>query len=134
MTLLKRLDHVVVAVRELDEAANAWEHNLGLKAEHAPQPAASGVRLASLPAGNAFVQLAQPLTADHPLAAFMDERGEGMFSLSIEVDDLEAAVAELRGRGVQVSDSEAGMLEGTRIARISRQSAHGVEIQLLERG
>jgi hypothetical protein len=91
------------------------------------------VRLASLPAGNAFVQLAQPLTADHPLAAFMDERGEGMFSLSIEVDDIEATVAELRGCGVQVSDSEAGMLEGTRIARISRQSAHGVEIHLLER-
>jgi methylmalonyl-CoA epimerase len=133
MTRLKRLDHVVVAVRELDEAANAWEHNLGLKAERASQPAGSGVKLASLPAGNAFVQLVQPMAADHALAAFMDERGEGMFSLSIEVDDIEAAVAELRGRGVQVSDSEAGMLEGTRIARISRQSAHGVEIHLLER-
>ena len=134
MTRLKRLDHVVVAVRELDEAARAWEHNLGLKAERGLQPAGSDVRLASLPAGNAFLQLAQPLTAGHTLAGFMDERGEGMFSLSIEVDDLEAAVAELRGSGVQVSDSEPGMLEGTRIARISRQSAHGVEIHLLQRG
>jgi methylmalonyl-CoA epimerase len=133
MTRLKRLDHVVIAVRELDEAATAWEHNLGLKAERAPQPAGSGVKLASLPAGNAFVQLVQPMAADHALAAFMDERGEGMSSLSIEVDDLEAAVAELRGRGVQVSDIEPGMLEGTSIARISRQSAHGVEIHLLER-
>jgi methylmalonyl-CoA epimerase len=130
---LKRLDHVVVAVRELEEAAQDWERSLGLKVERVLQPAGRDVRLASLPAGNAFVELAQPLTSDHPLAAFMDERGEGMFSLCIEVDDLEAAVAELRGRGVHVSDPERGLWEGTRVARIDRQSAHGVAIQLLQR-
>ena len=133
MPYLKRLDHVVVAVRELEEAAQAWERNLGLKVERVVQPAGSDVRLASLPAGNAFVELAQPLTPDHRLAAFMDERGEGVFSLSIEVDDLEAVVAELRGRGVQVSDPEPGVWEGTRLARIDRQSGHGVAIQLLQR-
>jgi methylmalonyl-CoA/ethylmalonyl-CoA epimerase len=130
---LKRLDHVVIAVRELEEAARTWEGNLGLKVERVFQPAGSRIRLASLLAGNAFLELAQPLAPDHRLAAFMDERGEGLFSLSIEVDDLEAAVAELRGRGVQVSDPEPGVWEGTRLARISRGSAHGVAIQLLER-
>jgi methylmalonyl-CoA epimerase len=130
---LKRLDHVAVAVRELEEAAQAWERNLGLKVERVFQPTGSDVRLASLPAGNAFVELAQPLTPEHRLAAFMDERGEGMFSLAIEVDDLEAAVAELRGRGVQVSDPEPGVWEGTRLARIGREWGHGVAIQLLQR-
>ena len=130
---LKRLDHVAVAVRELGEAAQAWERSLGLKARRVFQPAGSNVRLASLPAGNAFLELAQPLTPDHRLAAFMDERGEGVFSLAIEVDDLEAAVAELRGQGVQVSDPEPGVWEGTRLARISRESGHGVAIQLLQR-
>jgi methylmalonyl-CoA epimerase len=130
---LKRLDHVAVAVRELEEAAQAWERNLGLKVERVFQPAGSDVRLASLSAGNAFVELAQPLTSDHRLAAFMDEQGEGMFALSIEVDDLEAVVAELRGRGVQVSDPEPGVWEGTRLARISRESSHGVAIHLLQR-
>ena len=133
MARLKRLDHVAVAVRELEEAAQAWERNLGLKVERVFQPTGSDVRLASLPAGNAFVELAQPLTPEHRLAAFMDERGEDMFSLAIEVDDLEVAVAELRGRGVQVSDPEPGVWEGTRLACISRQSAHGVAIQLLQR-
>ena len=133
MTRLKRLDHVAVAVRELEEAAQAWERSLGLKAERVFQPAGSDVRLAKEPAGNAFVELAQPLTPDHPLATFIDERGEGLFSLCIEVDDLEAAVAELRGRGVQVSDPEPGTWEAARLARISPESAHGVAIQLLER-
>jgi methylmalonyl-CoA epimerase len=130
---LKRLDHVVVAVRDLEEAAQAWGRNLGLKVERVFQPAGSSVSLASLPAGNAFLELAQPLTPDHRLAAFMDERGEGVFSLAIEVDDLEAAVAELRGQGVQVSDPEPGVWEGTRLARIGRESGHGVAIQLLQR-
>lgn len=133
MARLKRLDHVVVAVRDLEGAAQAWERNLGLKAERVFQPTGSNVRLASLPAGNAFLELAQPLTPDHRLAAFMDERGEGVFSLAIEVDDLEAAVAELRGQGVQVSDPEPGVWEGTRLARIGRESGHGVAIQLLQR-
>lgn len=133
MAHLKRLDHVVVAVRELEEAARAWERNLGLKAGRVLEAAGSGVRLARLPVGNALLELAQPLAPDHPLAAFMDDRGEGMFSLAIEVDDLEAAVAELRGRGVQVSDPEPGVWEGTRLAHVSRESAHGVAIQLIER-
>jgi methylmalonyl-CoA epimerase len=130
---LKRLDHVVVAVRDLEEAAQAWERNLGLKVERIFQPAGSNVRLASLLAGNIFLELAQPLTPDHRLAAFMDERGEGVFSLAIEVDDLEAAVAELRGQGVRVSDPEPGVWEGTRVAGISRESSHGVALQLLQR-
>ena len=133
MTRLKRLDHVVVAVKELEEAAWAWEHNLGLKAERVVQPDGSNLKLAMLPVGNAFVELAQAVAPDHRLAAFVEERGEGMFSLSIEVDDLEAAVAELRGRSVDVSDPEPGVLEGTRVARINPQSAHGVPIQLIER-
>lgn len=133
MAHLKRLDHVVVAVRELEEAARAWERNLGLKAERVFEPDGAKVRLVRLPAGNAFLELAQPLAPGHSLAAFMDERGEGVFALSIEVDDLDSAVAELRGRGVRVSDPEPGPWEGTRLARIDRESAHGVALQLIER-
>jgi methylmalonyl-CoA/ethylmalonyl-CoA epimerase len=130
----KRLDHVAVAVRDLGEAAQAWERSLGLKVERVFQPPGWDVRLASLPVGNAFLEMAQPLTPDHRLATFMDERGEGMFSLAIEVDDLESAVAELRGHGAQVSDPEPGAWEGTRLARIGPEWAHGVPIQLIERG
>ena len=129
----KRFDHVVLAVRELDEAAKAWERSLGLKVERVFEPAGSNMRLARLPAGNAFLVLAQPLSPDHGLAAFMDERGEGMFALSVEVDGLGAAVTELRSRGVQVSDPEPVPWEGTRLARIDRESAHGVTLQLIER-
>ena len=62
------------------------------------------------------------------------ERGEGFFSISIEVDDLDAAVGYLREKGARVSEPEPGIWPGSRVARVSRSSAHGVSLQLIERG
>ena len=62
------------------------------------------------------------------------ERGEGFFSISIEVDDLDAAAGYLREKGARVSAPEPGIWPDSRVARVSRSSAHGVSIQLIERG
>ena len=146
------LDHLVIAVRDLQDAAEAWAHALGLHAEPAFRPEGSHLDLARLALDaegpvlseveGAFLELAAPATPDHRLARFIDERGEGMFSISLRVDDLDAAVAGLRARGVPVSDPEDGAhpdrsrrtWPGTRLARIPRASAFGVAIQLIERG
>lgn len=131
-----KLDHLVLAVRDLQRAAEAWAAALGLHAEPPYQPEGSHLHLARLaldPEG-AFLELAQATTADHRLARFIDHRGEGMFSISLQVDDLDAAVATLRARGLPVSDPEAGAWPGTRLARIPRASAHGVAVQLIQRG
>lgn len=130
---LLRLDHVIIASRDAEAAARTWERNLGLRAEPAFQPPDSHLRLVRLTVGDAAVELAQPLTADHRVARFMDEWGEGMFSIAVEVEDLENLVAQLRSKGVRVSRIEARPWEGTRVARINRRSAHGVAIQLIER-
>lgn len=128
---LKRLDHLTAAVRDVEEAARAWECSLRLKPERLVEPAGTNARLARLPIGDAVLELVQPLSSDHELATFMEERGEGLFSLSVEVDDLEAVVADLRRRGVQVSDTEPSVPEGTRAVVINRESAHGVRIELV---
>lgn len=129
----RRLDHVVVAVEDVKDAAEAWSRTLGLPVESFLQPEGSHLRLAKLPAGNAFVELAMPLTGDHRLARHLRERGQGMFSISIEVEDLDGAVRALRERGVPVSTPEVGVWPGTRVARINRSATHGVSIQLLGR-
>ena len=133
MAKLKRLSHVIVAYRDAEGAARTWEGNLGLKADPAFQPPGSHLRLVRLPVGGGAVELAEPLTADHRVARFIEERGEGMFSIAIEVEDLEGMVARLRYKGVRVSRIEARSWEGTRVARINRASAHGVAIQLIEK-
>ncbi len=138
--LLLALDHVALAVRDLEEAARTWEATLGLKADAVFQPTGAGLRLARLPAGvaaadrdGAFVELVTPLAAEHRVTRFLDERGEGMFSISCRVERIEEAVAFLRGKGAAVSGVEPGVFEGTRLALVDRPSAHGVALQLIER-
>jgi catechol 2,3-dioxygenase-like lactoylglutathione lyase family enzyme len=132
--MFKRIDHVVIATEDLADAAQRWVHNLGLEAE-APvrHPQGAGFQVSRLPVSDAFLELVQPVTDTGRFAQQFRERGEGLFSVSLEVDNLGAATAHLREKGAQVSEPEPGIWPGTRVARISRSSAHGVSIQLIER-
>lgn len=134
MARFKRIDHVIVATEELSDAAARWERTLGLKAsESLEQPLGAGFKAARLPVGDAFIELVQPVEERGRFFEQFQERGEGMFSISIEVDDLDGAVDYLRGKGARVSDAEPGIWPGSRVARINRSFTHGVSIQLIER-
>lgn len=136
---VRRMDHLVIAVQDLEQAASAWAETFGLGAEPPYRPEGSHLELACLPVGDpdghdAFLELARPTTREHRVARHIAEWGEGMFSLSIEVDDLAGAVQALRAKDVIVSEPEAGVWPNSRLARIRRSSAFGVAIQLIERG
>lgn len=134
MATFKRIDHVVIATEDLADAAAKWERNLGLRVqERVSRPLGSGFDVARLPVGDAFVELVQPVEEKGRFAEQFRERGEGLFSISIEVDDLDEAVRYLRGKGARVSDPEPGIWPGSRVARVSRSSTHGVSLQLIER-
>ncbi len=134
MATFKRIDHVVIATEELADAAAKWERNLGLRVEEqVSRPLGSGFDVARLPVGDAFIELVQPVEEKGRFAEQFKERGEGLFSISIEVDDLDGAVGYLRGKGARVSDPEPGIWPGSRVARVSQASAHGVSLQLIER-
>jgi catechol 2,3-dioxygenase-like lactoylglutathione lyase family enzyme len=126
------LDHVVISTSDLDATTAKWSGILDLYASETLKPAAAHFKLAKLPAGNAFVELIQPLTPDHRVARTMAERGQGMFSISVRVDSLDAAIADLRAKGVPVSDAEPGVWPNTRIARIPKAAANGVPVQLIQ--
>ena len=132
---VRRLDHVVFAVEEIHTAAQAWARTFGLVAEPAFQPENAPVELAALPVGgaSAFLELVRALSNEHPLARAVAEGTEGMLSLSLEVDDVDAAVEDLRARGVAVAGPEQGLLPGTRVARFDPAVTHGVRLQLIER-
>jgi len=134
MPTFKRIDHVVIATGDMADAAAKWERNLGLRVEErVSRPLGSSFDVARLPVGDAFIELIQPVEEEGRFAEQLKERGEGLFSISIEVDDLDEAVAYLRGKGARVSDPEQGIWPGSRVARVSQASTHGVSIQLIER-
>ncbi len=134
MPAFKRIDHLVVATTDMADAAAKWERNLGLRVEERmSRPHGASFDVASLPVGDAFLELLQPVEEESRYAEQIKERGEGLHSISIEVDDLDEAVAYLRGKGGEVSDPEQGIWPGSRVARVARSSTHGVPIQLIER-
>jgi len=134
---IRRLDHLVLAVHAITDALAAWRHALGLPAGEPHQPDRTHMQIAALPldnaSGGAFLELVQPTDPSHRVARFLAATGEGMFSISLEVDDLDATVAALRAGGLPASDPEPGVYPGTRVARIPRAHAFGVAVQLIER-
>jgi methylmalonyl-CoA epimerase len=135
---VQRLDHLVFAVQDAEPAISAWAETFGLRAEAPIRPEGTHMELTFLPLSGpdglgAFLELVQPMTEDHRVARYLAEEGEGMFSISLQVDDVAAAVRDLRAKGAAVSDPEAGVLPNSRIARIPRDAAHGVAVQLIER-
>lgn len=131
---VKKLDHVVIATRDLEDALRLWERNLGLKPDASlDKPLGSGFKVARLPIGESFLELVQPVEESGRFYEQVQERGEGLFSISIQVDDLDEAVSFLRGKNIRVSDPEPSIWPGARLARINHEYAHGVSIQLIER-
>jgi catechol 2,3-dioxygenase-like lactoylglutathione lyase family enzyme len=132
---VKKLDHVVIATEDVEDSTAKWEHNLGLKADTTlEQPLGSGFKAARVPVGDSFLEFVQPVAEKGRFYEQFKERGEGFFSISVEVDDLDGAIAYLRGKGAKVSAAEPGIWPGSRVARVNRASAHGVSLQLIERG
>ncbi len=131
---VKKLDHVVIATEDLEDAARLWERNLGLKADASlDKPLGAGFKVARLPIGDAFLELVQPVAKEGRFYEQFQQRGEGIFSISLEVQDLDEAVEYLRGKGIKVSRPEASIWPGARLARINHEYTHGVSIQLIER-
>jgi len=130
MPIAKKIDHVAIAVKDLEAAVQTFTGNFGFPvARHGDMPQLH-MRMAFLPVGDAQLELFQPTSDKNPAAAFLTERGEGMYLLSLEVEDLAAAAAVLSQKGIRVTIQQ--VENGSRLAFISPKSTHGVLLQLIE--
>ena len=126
---ITNLDHVVIAVNDVEAAAKTWQENFGLPLERAGENQALGIRQAILPIGSAFVELISPLGDSGPVADALRNKGEGLYLISLAVDDMDATLADLRAKGVRVNDPP----PGSRTTFIGPRAANGVLVQLVER-
>jgi methylmalonyl-CoA/ethylmalonyl-CoA epimerase len=102
VTPIRRLDHVAVLVRSTDDAVRFYSGRLGLAVHSSEELDRPRVRLTYLDAGNAYLQLVEPLDPDSALTAWLDEHGDGLHHICFAVDDVPAAVAELSDPGSEV--------------------------------
>jgi methylmalonyl-CoA/ethylmalonyl-CoA epimerase len=128
---VKRVHHVTIAVRDLDAARQSYETLFGLRSGEPTMPRGLGVRAVDMGPGDTTLQLVASLEPDGPVVRFIQRRGEGVYSMALEVDDLDAAIADLAERGVRVSDP-VELAPGERSAFVASAAAHGVSVQLIE--
>ena len=126
---ITNLDHVVVAVGDLDAATKTWQENFRLPLERTGKNEGMGINQAILPIGSAYIELISPLGEGGPVADALKNKGDGLYLISLAVDDLDATLADLREKGVRVNDPPAG----SRVTFISPRAANGVLVQLVER-
>ncbi len=130
--LVTRIDHITVAVKDLDTAVKTFTANFGFPVVERQEALTHGSRHARLQVGSAQLELLTPTRSDHPAAAFLAERGEGMHTLSLEVENLEQAIRGLASRGIPFGPVTQTP-DGCRAASISPSATHGVLLELVER-
>jgi methylmalonyl-CoA/ethylmalonyl-CoA epimerase len=128
-----RLDHIGIAVKSIAESLKVYEA-MGLKAVGVEEVAEQKVRVAFLPIGEAEIELLESTAPDGPVAKYIEKNGEGIQHLALRVDNLEAALAEMKAKGVRLIDEKprygAG---GAKIAFVHPRSTGGVLLELSER-
>ncbi len=128
MTPLRRLDHVAIAVQDTERALEYFSGALGLAVVSSEEIPVPRVRLTYLDAGNAYLQLVEPLDPDSEVAAWLGENGEGIHHICFGVDDVPQAVEELSGTRPAALGSGRGRVSGF----LPPPHVHGVRVECTE--
>ena len=130
---LLNLDHVGIAVHDLDHALDEYREKYGITPLYRETIASQGVEEAMIPLGGSFIQLLQPLGPDTPVGRFLAKQGEGVHHLGWAVANINAALEHLKAQGARLVDSEPRPGGGgTRIAFVHPRDLAGTLIELVE--
>ena len=130
---IRAIDHLCIAVKDLDKARRAYEEELGLELHSLYVAESEKIRVARYYIGDVALELIAATSPDSEVAKFIRKRGEGFFLISYRVDDVEDALAELKAKGVRTIDQSPRHLMGNRYAFIHfPKELSGVLTELLD--
>lgn len=128
--MIKGIDHIAIAVENIDEAIARFADTLGLDAQHRETIDGYGVEVATLGPG---IELVAPTTESSPIRRHIDRRGEGFHHIALAVDDIDAEIAKLKARNVDMIDETARPgKQGSRVAFIHPHAMGRVLVELVE--
>ena len=130
---LTAIDHVGIAVADLDEAVELYRRTFGIEPTHRERIDDQGVEEVLFAVGESYLQLIGSLGSDTPVGRFLDTRGPGIHHVAYRVDSVAEALDDLRANGVRLVDEtpRAGS-RGTRIAFVHPKGIGGVLVELVE--
>jgi methylmalonyl-CoA/ethylmalonyl-CoA epimerase len=128
------VDHIGIAVKSIDASAKFYTELLGLKMAGVEVVEAQKVKTAFIPTGEAEIELLESTAPDGPVAKYIDKNGEGIQHIALRVDNIEAALEQLKKHGVRLIDEKPRLgAGGAQIAFIHPKATNGVLLELCQR-
>jgi methylmalonyl-CoA/ethylmalonyl-CoA epimerase len=132
-SVLTEIDHVAIAVRDLEAAVAYYRDTYGVDVDHREVVESDGVEEALLKVADSYVQLLTPVRDDSPVAKYLESRGEGLHHIAYRVDSCADALARVKAEGHRVIDEAPRPgSRGTTVAFIHPKTAFGTLIELVE--
>ena len=135
MFIMRRIDHIGIAVEDLEAALAPYVDGLGLVVDHMEEVPTERVRVAMLPIGDTKLELLEPKDPESAIAKFIERRGPGIHHIALAVEDVTASIESLKAAGVRLIDDKprpgAG---GTLVAFAHPKGFNGVLVELVEGG
>jgi methylmalonyl-CoA/ethylmalonyl-CoA epimerase len=130
---MPKIDHVAIAVPDIDAALGFFRDGLGLNIERVEAVEREGVKVVFLPLGESHVELVEPTRDDTGIAKWMRKHAQGLHHICIAVDDIDAVLARLAQHNVELINPEPiTKPDGTRYAFVHPRSASGVLVELYQ--
>jgi len=132
--MIEKVDHIGIAVREIDDALKFYCDALGLKCSRVEEVEGQKVKIAFVPAGEVNLELVQATDPESAIAKFIEKKGEGIQHIALKVKNIQEAMQSLKENGVELIDAIPRKgAHGSKIAFLHPKSTHGVLIELCER-
>jgi methylmalonyl-CoA epimerase len=129
-----RLDHIGIAVKDIEEALKFYEDALGLKCTHIEEVEEQMVKIAFVPADDVNLELVCATSAESAVARFIEKKGEGVQHIALRVENLKETISTLADKEVELIDKTPRTgAHGSKIAFLHPKSTHGVLLELVER-
>jgi methylmalonyl-CoA epimerase len=132
----RRIDHVAIIVRNIEQALAFYRDTLGITPREIKEVPTEQVRIAFLPMGGpggSEIELIEPTNPDSSLARFLEKRGEGLHHICLEVDDIDAALADMHAKGAPVLDKQPRLAAEGRAIFLHPRGTNGVLLELVEK-
>lgn len=132
MAKLTKINHIGIAVNNIEEALPFWTDGLGLKMHHVEEVARQKSKVAFLPVGESDVELVTPTAEDSTMTKYLAEKGQGMHHLCLETDNIEEMLADLKAKGFRLINETPIEEPGRKMAFVHPKSTGGVLLELYQ--
>jgi methylmalonyl-CoA/ethylmalonyl-CoA epimerase len=131
--MLEKLDHIGIAVKDLDQAMKLYREAFGIEPDLVYESSYTKAKIAFFPIGDVRIELIQPVNPESVVGRFLEKKGEGIHHVSYRVKDVDRSLAELEKKGILLIDKKSRRVrKNERVAFLHPKSTNGVLVELIQ--